>query len=78
MPKLFHAVYIFLPGLNGLNFIRVKKYSGGNFITAEAPFDVIPVFLRDNAHLEFVGVMGINPGSFSGFFRLYYFKNYAI
>jgi alpha-D-xyloside xylohydrolase len=35
-----------------------KKFIGGNFITAEAPLDVIPVFLKDNTHAEFVGIMG--------------------
>jgi len=31
-----------------------KKFPGGNCITAEAPLDVIPVFLKDNTHIAII------------------------
>jgi len=32
-----------------------KKYPGGKTITAEAPLEIIPVFLKNNSHAEIIG-----------------------
>ena len=34
-----------------------KVYDGGQWITVDAPLDVIPVFLRDGKHKELIGTI---------------------
>ena len=44
---------VYLPkGATWTNAISKKEYKGGQIITVEAPLDVIPVFIRDNAQVD--------------------------
>jgi alpha-D-xyloside xylohydrolase len=43
------------PGNEWTDLHSGKKHSGGTFITAEAPIDIIPVFLKNDSHAEIIG-----------------------
>jgi alpha-D-xyloside xylohydrolase len=47
---------LYLPeGAEWVELSSGKKYAGGETITAAAPLELIPVFLKNGAHRELVG-----------------------
>jgi len=49
---------VYLPkGAVWTNLHDGKKYEGGQYVFAEAPLDVIPVFARDNRKNEWIGII---------------------
>lgn len=49
---------VYLPrGSRWTNLHDGKTYEGGQTITAEAPLNIIPVYLRDGRHRELIGVI---------------------
>jgi len=49
---------VYLPkGAVWTNLHDGKKYEGGQFVAADAPLDVIPVFARDNRKDEWIGII---------------------